>query len=306
MPFYTMPDQEKLFVRRVGEGEPVLVLSGLGMQSWQWLPFLFASRKKYEFIIPDWRGFGGSKECAIPNTDAISSHWNDIDALIQQLKLDQFILMGYSMGATTAMHGMKHGDLGSKLKAYLHIDQTPKISVDDSWQYGLFGQKQSRFKNLLLDIQTLLLKNKFAAKLEDLPNDIRYKLVSLWSDFIEFQGSNNFSPKVVRLALNRPVLQKYLLPIQRLDYLLWYVENYLNHDEDYRQALSQLNCPTTFFIGRASSLYPEAGQTLVAQSLSNAKAIYFERSGHTPLITEPRKFSKEIGRFLAEQTTQAA
>lgn len=306
MPFYRMPDQEKLFVRRVGEGEPVLVLSGLGMQSWQWLPFLFANCKQYEFIIPDWRGFGGSKNCAIPDLDAISSHWNDIDSLIQQLKLDQFILMGYSMGATTAMHGMKHGKLAEKLKAYLHIDQTPKISVDDSWQYGLFGQKQSRFKNLLLDIRTLLLENKFAAKLEDLPNDIRYRLVSLWSDFIEFQGSNNFSPKVVRLALNRPVLQKYLLPIQRLDYLLWYVENYLNHDEDYRQALSQLNCPTTFFIGRASSLYPEAGQTLVAQSLANAKAVYFERSGHTPLITEPRKFSKEIGRFLAEQTTQAA
>lgn len=306
MPFYRMPDQEKLFVRRVGEGEPVLVLSGLGMQSWQWLPFLFANRKQYEFIIPDWRGFGGSKNCAIPDLDAISSHWNDIDSLIQQLKLDQFILMGYSMGATTAMHGMKHGKLAEKLKAYLHIDQTPKISVDDSWQYGLFGQKQSHFKNLLLDIQTLLLENKFAAKLEDLPNDIRYRLVSLWSDFIEFQGSNSFSPKVVRLALNRPVLQKYLLPIQRLEYLLWYVENYLNHDEDYRQALSQLNCPTTFFIGRASSLYPEAGQTLVAQSLSNAKAVYFERSGHTPLITEPRKFSKEIGLFLAEQTTQIA
>lgn len=34
MPYYTMPDQESLFVRRVGRGEPVLVLSGLGMQSW--------------------------------------------------------------------------------------------------------------------------------------------------------------------------------------------------------------------------------------------------------------------------------
>ena len=80
-----MPDQEKLFVRRVGEGEPVLVLSGLGMQSWQWLPFLFANRKQYEFIIPDWRGFGGSKNCAIPELDAISSHWNDVDSLIKQL-----------------------------------------------------------------------------------------------------------------------------------------------------------------------------------------------------------------------------
>ena len=39
MPYYTMPDQEKLFVRRVGRGEPVLVLSGLGMQSWQCCSF---------------------------------------------------------------------------------------------------------------------------------------------------------------------------------------------------------------------------------------------------------------------------
>ena len=195
MPFYTMPDQEKLFVRRIGEGEPVLVLSGLGMQSWQWLPFLFTSRKKYEFIIPDWRGFGGSKDCAIPDKDAISSHWDDIDSLIQQLKLDQFILIGYSMGATTAMHGMKHGGLGQKLKAYLHIDQTPKIAVDNTWQYGLFGQKQARFKNLLLDIQTLLLENKFAQRLDDLPSDIRYKLVSLWGAFIE-KGN----PKMVASA----------------------------------------------------------------------------------------------------------
>ncbi|MGK3628587.1 alpha/beta fold hydrolase, partial [Acinetobacter sp. A11] len=42
MPYYTMPDRENLFVRRVGRGEPVLVLSGLGMQSWQWLPFIYA------------------------------------------------------------------------------------------------------------------------------------------------------------------------------------------------------------------------------------------------------------------------
>ena len=298
MPFYTMPDQEKLFVRRIGKGEPVLVLSGLGMQSWQWLPFLFANRKQYEFILPDWRGFGGSKNCAIPNMDAISSHWNDVDTLIKQLKLDQFTLIAYSMGATTAMHGMKYGDLAPKLKAYLHIDQTPKISVDDSWQYGLFGQKYPQFKNLLLQIHTLLSSHQQVRHLEDLPADTRYRLVSLWSDFIELQSSNPYSPKIFKLALNRPFLQKYLLPIQRLDYLFWYVDNYLNHDEDYREAISQLDCPTTFFIGRESTLYPEAGQTLVANSLANAKAVYFEHSGHTPLITEPRKFSQEIGKFL--------
>ena len=270
------------------------------MQSWLWLPFLFASRKKYEFIIPDWRGFGGSKDCAIPEMDAISSHWNDVNTLIKQLKLDQFILIGYSMGATTAMHGFKHGGLAQKLKAYLHIDQTPKIPVDDSWQYGLLGQKHPLFKSLLLDIQNVLSANRQATQLEDLAASARDQLVNAWSNFLELQSSNPYSGKLFKAALNRPSLQKYLLPIQRLDYLLWYVENYLNHTEDYREAISRVNCPTTFFIGRGSTLYPETGQTIIAKSLSNAKAVYFERSGHTPLITEPRKFSQEIGSFLRE------
>jgi pimeloyl-ACP methyl ester carboxylesterase len=155
-----------------------------------------------------------------------------------------------------------------------------------------------QFKNLLLDIQTLLLEYKDAVILEDLPKEIRFKLVSLWGAFIELQSSNTYSPKIFKIALNRPLLQKYLLPIQRLDYLLWYVENYLNHDEDYREAISHITCPTTFFIGRESSLYPETGQTIVANSLANAKTVYFERSGHTPLITEPRKFTQEISQFL--------
>ena len=53
MSHYLMPDGEKLYVREFGQGTPVLVLSGLGMQSWQWLPFLYQHRKKYRFYIPD-------------------------------------------------------------------------------------------------------------------------------------------------------------------------------------------------------------------------------------------------------------
>ena len=108
MPFYRMPDGEALFVREFGQGEPVVVLSGLGMHSWQWLPFLYQHKKQYRFIIPDWRGFGGSNLCAVPELDAISSHWQDLNSLLQQQNLQQFKLIGYSMGATTAMHGMQY------------------------------------------------------------------------------------------------------------------------------------------------------------------------------------------------------
>ncbi|MFI7826532.1 alpha/beta hydrolase, partial [Acinetobacter baumannii] len=110
---------------------------------------------------------------------AISSHWQDVAHLIEQLKLDKFILMGYSMGATTAMHGMKHAHLAQQLKAYLHIDQTPKISVDATWQYGLFGPLHAQFKQLLNDIYQLLSIHKNAKYLYELSLPDRQKLVRL-------------------------------------------------------------------------------------------------------------------------------
>ena len=134
--------------------------------------------------------------------------------------------------------------------------------------------------------------------LNDLPFLQRQQLVQLWSEFIELQSSNKYSPMVFKLALNKPPLQKYLLPIQRIDYLHWYVKNYLNHQGDYRQAIAQLECPTTFFIGKNSSLYPVTGQTIIAKSVKKSQPIYFKRSGHTPLLTEPKKFSQEIRNFL--------
>lgn len=298
MPRYTMQDGEQLYVREMGQGHPVLVLSGLGMQSWQWLPFIATHLKTFKFIIPDWRGFGGSGQCGIPANDAISSHWQDIECLIKQLDLNDFILMGYSMGATTAMHGMQYGDLGIKLKAYLHIDQTPKISTDDTWAYGLLGAKYPEFKVLMQHLAKFLHGHQNHTQLRDLNPDQRNQLVELWMAFLALQSGSPFTTKVLKFALSQPSLQQRLLPIQRLDYMRWYIDNYLHHDEDYRKALSKLDCPATFFIGTQSTLYPAQGQIQIAESVANSNHVLFKRSGHAPLITEPFKFSAELSKFL--------
>lgn len=299
MPHYLMPDGERLYVREFGQGEPVLVLSGLGMQSWQWLPYLWSLRNQFKFYIPDWRGFGGSKHCQIPtNLDAIQNHWRDVEALIEHLKLDQFLLMGYSMGATTSMHGMKYGKLGDKIKAYLHIDQTPKIASDTSWPYGLLGDKHPQVKALLGDLSSVLHQHQQHKNIDDLNSAEQQQLVAMWLSFIELQASDKITPKVFKLAFNVPKLHKHILPIQRLDYLTWYIDSYLNHAEDYRKAIAELIAPATFFIGEQSTLYPSEGQLQVANSVQNSHYVLFHKSGHTPLITEPVKFSKEIARFL--------
>lgn len=295
---YTMQDGERLYVREIGQGQPVLVLSGLGMQSWQWLPYLLPNLKKFKFIIPDWRGFGGSSQCKISNADAISSHWNDIDCLIEQLNLDQFILIGYSMGATTSMHGIQYGDLAQKIKAYLHIDQTPKIETDESWAFGLMGNKHSQFKQLLHQLSNFLESNVHYELLKNLPNEKRNELVELWLDFMKLQSDNKVSNQIFKWALKQNLLQEHLMPMQRLDYMRWYINNYLTHAEDYRDAIAQLACPTTFFIGKQSTLYPSKGQIEIANSLQDADYVLFQKSGHAPLMSEPFKFTKEISKFL--------
>ncbi|TCB81478.1 alpha/beta fold hydrolase [Acinetobacter sp. ANC 4173] len=298
MPYYQMPDQEQLYVREFGQGEPVLVLSGLGMQSWQWMPFLIQNSKQFKFIIPDWRGFGRSKYCRIPEIDAISSHWRDLEALIQQLKYPDFTVIAFSMGATTAMHGMKYGNFKQYINRYLHIDQAPKITVDTHWPYGLLSQQHSNFKNLLAEISLFFSALPPVNRLEDLKPASRHEFIKIWSKFILLQNGHRLSPILWNTALKYDKLQKHLLPLHRLDYLAWYINNYLYHDEDYRECLAQLGCPTTFFIGENSILYPSQGQKIIANSVKNAKQVIFERSGHAILINEPFKFQREISRFL--------
>ncbi|MFU9046879.1 alpha/beta fold hydrolase [Acinetobacter tibetensis] len=298
MPYYQMPDQEQLYVREFGQGEPVLVLSGLGMQSWQWMPFLIQNSKQFKFIIPDWRGFGRSKYCRIPEIDAISSHWRDLEALIQQLKYPDFTVIAFSMGATTAMHGMKYGNFKQYINRYLHIDQAPKITVDTHWPYGLLSQQHSNFKKLLAEISLFFSALPPVHSLEDLKPASRHEFIKIWSKFILLQNDHRLSPILWNTALKYDKLQKHLLPLHRLDYLAWYINNYLYHDEDYRESLAELSCPTTFFIGENSILYPSQGQKIIANSVKNAKQVIFERSGHAILINEPFKFQREISRFL--------
>lgn len=304
MSFYTMPDGEKLFVRKFGTGQPVLVLSGLGMLSWQWMPFLLPQSKQHQFIIPDWRGFGGSKSAKIPShLNSIQSHWLDIATIIDQMQLNQFKLIAYSMGATTAMHGMQYGKLSEKLQAYLHIDQTPKITSDEFWEFGLLGRKYQQVKNLLQELSHLLHQFSSYDTVANLPNSIRQQLIQKWLIFVRLQGNNKIGAILFERMMKNAQLNKYILPIQRLDYLIWYVDNYLNHQEDYRAALSALDCATTFFIGEKSNLYPAIGQIQIAESLKNAEHILFKNSGHAPLISEPIKFTREIGIFLKNTST---
>ncbi|MFU8925239.1 alpha/beta fold hydrolase [Acinetobacter puyangensis] len=298
MPHYLMPDQESLYVRQIGTGEPVLILSGLGMSSWQWLPFILPSLKSRSFIIPDFRGFGGSKHCKIPSSlNAIDSHWQDIHALLQQLNIGEIDVIGYSMGATTTMHGLKYGQFSQYIKRYLHIDQSAKIKNDELWHFGLLGEQQQQLLQLMLKISGLVEPYQHYSSIANLPKDIQIQLLNLWLEFMQLQNPHSpLTALLGKLPLNK--VQSHLMPLQSLQYILWYLHTYLEHDEDYRDAIASLNKPTHFIIGKQSSLYGYHGQLEIAQQLDDATIHLMDKSGHVPLMSEPVKFGKILNEFL--------
>lgn len=308
MPHYTMPDQQHLFVREVGQGEPVLVLSGLGMSSWQWLPYFAPSLRRRKFYIPDFRGFGQSKHCEIPNepeyqNDAIASHWRDVNCLLAQISQKENLSQGidviaYSMGATISMHGMKYGDFSSKIKRYIHLDQSPCIRNQSDWKYGLYGDQQATFLNILERLLSLL--KPYATQhqpIRSLPKAIQHQLITLFNEFVALQSKNN------RLANfdDYQIIQHLkinLLPFKTIDYLYWYLKNYQLHNDDYRQTLISFTKPAYFLIGKHSALYPADGQIAIAKHLKDAKIHIFPRAGHALIVNQPFHFTRILNQIL--------
>ena len=308
MPHYSMPDQERLYVREIGHGAPVLVLSGLGMSSWQWLPYIAPSLRDRKFYIPDFRGFGHSKHCKIPTdaefkTDAIRSHWRDVNCLLEQISRKENLengidVIAYSMGATITMHGMKYGNFAAKIKQYIHMDQSACIRNQNDWQYGLYGTQQGTFLNILDRMLALLLPYSDQHQpISTLPHHVQNELISLFNEFVALQSSNAFISYLDQFQITK-YLKIKSLPFQTLDYLYWYLKSYQQHNEDYRQALTSFEKPAHFIIGKRSALYPAAGQIAIAKQLKDAKIHIFPRAGHALIVNQPFYFSKTLNQIL--------
>lgn len=86
---------------RAGGDVPVVLLHGNMATSGQWDVFFDAMDPRYAMYAPDMRGFGGSSY-----EEPIDSLWDfaaDLDRFADELDLDPFHLVGWSLGGAVAM-----------------------------------------------------------------------------------------------------------------------------------------------------------------------------------------------------------
>ena len=106
-------DGTELAVHRAGRGRPVLLLHGLfSSAQMNWIKFGHAQRLAdagFEAIMPDLRAHGDSAALHDPAFYPPGVLVRDVAALVAALGLDDFDLVGFSLGARTAAAAVMTG-----------------------------------------------------------------------------------------------------------------------------------------------------------------------------------------------------
>lgn len=297
MPAIRMRDGQYLRVRTVGRGRPVLMLHGMGMHGGHWLPFILPYANRFRFVLPDMRGAGGSAAVAMNQRDVFHNHAEDVADLVAALALDDFLLVGYSLGASTALHWQRDGGFAG-VRRYLHIDQTPCIGNRADWPHGLFGDGQPALVAALTAADALLARYPAARHLDDLPPAVQQEAAALLADTFSRVVGGQAARAVLTGAARWPWLFNRLFPLTRVPDLRAYLSSYLEGGHDYRASLAGCDTPVTVMVGMRSPLYHPDGQMEIARRVPDGRVVRFEKSGHVPLLDEPVKFVRELGVFL--------
>jgi pimeloyl-ACP methyl ester carboxylesterase len=92
----------QMYYEVYGAGAPLVLLHGFTQSAAFWQPYLPALAAHFQLIVPELRGHGRSTNPTNQFTHRQAAL--DLFALLDQLGIDQFRIMGYSSGAHTLLH----------------------------------------------------------------------------------------------------------------------------------------------------------------------------------------------------------
>ena len=294
-------DGERLSVRIVGRGRPVVLLHGFGSRASHWLPNALPLSRQYRFVIPDLRGFGSSHDVPLHEPDVLTTYARDVEEVLDHLGLDRVAMAGVSMGACTAMRFFALGN-AARVTGYLNVDQSPKTRNDATWTHGLFGEKQSEVFEAFRRVARLADEHPPDAPYHTLPRALRRQMRDTIATFFAFAFSRRHHQVAVRMFTKHAemVLTRTVVPVSSWRSYLKVMRAYLEQDDDLRPGLCALRAPITLVVGMRSIMYPAEGQIRIRESAPHAKVVRFERSGHLPMFDEPLHFQRTFARFLQQ------
>jgi non-heme chloroperoxidase len=266
MPTITTSDGVKLNYVDEGAGPPVVLIAGFcaPLESWE-LQRQALAAEDYRVIGLDRRSHGASESPAYGQR--MSRHGKDVHDFLVALELDDVVLIGGSMGASTIW---AYYDLfgGERLRGIVTVDQTPKMINDDSWEHGFYGLTRDNVGTF------------FDKGIPDTRRGLRADRMAGLARVVEALGGQALAFSDPGTPERRRLLQDHA-------------------EQDWRDVIARIEVPSLFIAGRDSQLWPCAHATAAAATNQLAQVVTLADCGHAANIDQPDLANAAILEFLS-------
>lgn len=253
----------------------LLFLHGARLTAHTWDVVCLALSQPFHCVALDARGHGDS-DWAPDGNYSPDAHLSDVEALVEHLGLDRFVLVGMSMGGGTALgYAGRHSD---RLQALVIVDAGP------SDQPGFVPPGAQRIRDFVTG----------PAELETLEQVVDRALA--------------FNPARDRRLLRRSLLNN-MRQLPSGHWVWKYDREGLGHRtaeqaEERRitllQAIPRIQCPTLVIRGARSDMFSDEDAERLASSLPDGRWRRVENAGHTVQGDNPKGLLEALTPFLDE------
>ena len=261
-----------LKTRIEGTGYPILCLHGHPGSSQCMAVFTQFLSSQFQTIAPDLRGYGQSQ---VRGAFQMSDHLLDLEALIEQLQLDQFIILGWSLGGILGLELALRQP--QRVKGLILVATSaqprgnhPPISWQDNLYTGIASLINVLFPGWRWNIETFGKRSLFRYLIQR-HTRTTYHYLAKYAVPAYLQTS-----RLATIALSQALRMGY----NRL------------------AEVSTLNCPALVMAGAADYHITAASSQVTAETLPNANYYCYPNTAHLFPWEIPQEVQADIKHWL--------
>jgi pimeloyl-ACP methyl ester carboxylesterase len=259
------------------DGVPLILLHGLGNEAHLWDDFVPAVAEHYRVIALDQRGHGDSDWDPEGRYDA-ESMTNDLEAVLDALQIDRFVLVGFSMGGRVSMtFAGRHPD---RLAGLVIADIGPEVDIRGVLRIS--GEMSERRAPVFANV------DEYAAVLSlNYPAGQPHALKRMAEYGLRQRDDGLFDLKMdPKLRAERPTDDETKAKEEAFIQQQW-------------DALAKVPCATLVVRGAASDiLSPDIADKMVDEILPNGRLAVVPQAAHSIMTDTPKGFEEAVCSFV--------
>ncbi|MEU3841418.1 alpha/beta hydrolase [Streptomyces sp. NPDC028635] len=245
---------------------PLVLVHGHPFDRTMWAPQAAAFGAARRVIVPDLRGYGASP--VVPGSTPLSVFARDIEALLDDLGVDGFVLAGLSMGGQIAMEC--YDRFGDRMRGLVLADTFPAAESEDG----------KAVRNAMAD---RLLREG----MRGYADEVLERMVAPYAE-------EAVKAHVHRMMTSAP-------PEGAAAALRGRAER-----PDYRALLTRVAVPALVVVGADDTYTPVADAEAMHAALPDSTLVVIERAAHLPNLERAQEFNAALAAFLSRVDATAA